>query len=355
MKTIILHPSSFILYFALSALFAVNLFADPPSTTAPPGVATSTGPDGILVKTGANSGLLGVNGSGLTLNGTPLGSAAIPATNVLFVDANGNDGTAAVGDPTHPWATAQAAYVAAATYSAAHSNCPVLLQFGVGSFGGIALTADWNSSIFVRGMGRGVSLLGGISGQNAGGNGYNVTLISDGSLDLTNVLCTGDANGDAPGNINLTGAFVSGTIDASGSQSTTGINSISGNITLTNCTVNEIDANGGNGGSGGGNAQNITVRTSLVTGPVNNNGTIGGGNDGVLLAVSSRFQNLINQTQGGGSCTMTSCFYYLAPGGSNLYDICFDGLPVDLGTPFTGAGTSEIGARTTNIAITSND
>ena len=37
---------------------------------------------------------------------------------------------------------AETAYNASATYSAAHSNCPVLLQFGVGSFGGIALTAD---------------------------------------------------------------------------------------------------------------------------------------------------------------------------------------------------------------------
>jgi len=336
-----------VLAFILQPLAFSPLFADPPATTQPP-------------------------------------ISSITSASVLFVAANGNDSEAVVGDPTRPWATWQAAYISGTTYSAAHGNCRVLLKGGIISGAGITLTANWNANVLVAGLGPQLTSIGGISGagtpgvagldiiyQNNGGNagnGADISLVSDGSVNVGAVVVDGGVggagyndvsipgvveggNGGNAGTITLTNVYFAGT-SAKGGQGGTGgwaedgagndgNGGNGGTIVLTDCksASASVDASGGSSGNtvygNGGSAGIINITRSLV-GSVSANGAYGyyggtNGNDGTATLFETIFQS-VQFAQGNGTAS----------------DLCGDGQTVANGTPFCGAGSSASGALTTN-------
>jgi len=353
-----------ILLCALCALCGQSLRADPPPTTQPPGGG------------GADS------------------------TYILFIDAHGNDSTATVGDPTHPWADWQTAYGSGATYSAAHGNCKVLLKGGIISGTGINLAADWNSNVALAGMGPSLTSVGGInaSGTNGsngadgsagvpggnganGGNAFNINLTSDLSVDVGNILADGGAGGNGgnntddtgtggnggnagnPGAITLNGVYSSGAISES-QQNFGNAGYDTGGYTFTSGYGGGVGGpTGGSNSTGGWLILTNVVCTGAVNGNGGNGGTdqFGGGaasSSGVSISISNSVVNTIsassgNDNYGGGAAGYIALdrtrFNSVTAAGSipTLIDYCADGTAA-VSNPFTGFGTSSSGAATTN-------
>ena len=145
------------------------------------------------------------------------------------------------------------------------------IQIGSGSFGPVnlndAYAANWPSGIQVKGVSAATSNLGGII---AAGNdivfdygtstvvsnptaGKNVTVISDNTVNLGNIVTTG-------GNSGASGVVISDTISGANS----------GNIVLTNCTAGMLATDGGGqfhnsmGSAGVGSTGSVTLTNSTV-------------------------------------------------------------------------------------------
>lgn len=179
-------------------------------------------------------------------------------TRTLYIDAGGDNATAEIGNPSKPYATAQAAFDAAL---AAAGN--YLLKFGVGSFGTIVLpSGGWPSRISIAGCGYKASKLTGIDGTGANGangtshataptsgeagdNGKGAAITSDGSVNLGVVNLSG-GNGGNGGNFTDPAAST----ENGGNGVVGGAGAVPGSLVLVDAVYDEIILNSGNGGNG---------------------------------------------------------------------------------------------------------
>lgn len=196
--------------------------------------------------------------------------SSISTPRVLYVETTGNNGTAVVGDPSKPYATAQAAFDAALALTGNY-----LLKLGVGSFS-VTTTSVWPSRIAVSGAGRKHSLLT-LDTSN------NVVLCSDMTVDVT-INATGAAGsaggtGNAPGGAGGTG----GTGDTGPYIE---LHGVYGRIT----TIGGDGGTGGNGGDGGG----------VIIGGIGGDGGTGG-TGGPVLAVDCALEYLNSYGGAGGN------------------------------------------------------
>jgi len=178
------------------------------------------------------------------------GGSVISVTRTVFVDLSGNDSTAAIGDPSKPFLTAQAAYNAVPT-SGSNKYRMVL---GVGDYT-ITLAADWNPNLpSIIGTGTDSTSL------TINGNGANGSAGSDGVNGTFGANAVAGSNGadgtvSSPYGANGTdatpaGAGTDGTNGTDGEVGGTG-KSVSIRADFLTCTINN---NGGNGGPGGNGA-----------------------------------------------------------------------------------------------------
>lgn len=245
--------------------------------------------------------------------------SAISTPLVYYVQTNGDNGTGERGNPSKPYATAQAAYDAAATYSAANSNPPILIQFGVGSHTGITLTdTAWLSNIRLGGVPgatlAGITMAASPAAENDLGqpSGW-LDLTSDGILTITTISSTAsDGNGEVSGS------------GRSGGDA--------GEIRLRNVrvlTVNQTGGDGSNGGAGvGGNGGDLNAIVMIdCRGPVDVNrsegvaGT-GGGGSGVAAVINALWAlrvefDVITQAAGGDAA---SSYYHCSAGDGDSFN-----------------------------------
>lgn len=239
--------------------------------------------------------------------------SAISTPLVYYVQTNGDNGTGERGNPSKPYATAQAAYDAAATYSAANSNPPILIQFGVGSHTGITLTdTAWLSNIRLGGVPgatlAGITMAASAAAENSvGQNSGWLDLTSDGLLTITTISSTAtDGNGE-----------VSGSGTGGGDA---------GEIRLRNVRVGTITQTGGDGSNGtagvGGSAGDLNYIVLIdcrgpitVTRTAGTPGTGGGGTGASPLeqgiwALRVEFAEITQS-----ATAIASSFYYLCTSG----------------------------------------
>jgi len=181
----------------------------------------------------------------------------------IYIRSNGNDSTGD-GSSGNPYLTAQKGFEIA--YAGAGNK---VLDFGVGSFGGVNLATasayEWPSRIAVRGAEATTSFVGGINGDGSptdvvdgspvmGGPGSNISIISNKTINIGNIQTNGGgtycAEGSDPGagNVTLIDCIVN-TITSRGSDGCadwppTG-GSTGGNINLTNSNCLNIDCRNG--------------------------------------------------------------------------------------------------------------
>lgn len=167
---------------------------------------------------------------------------------------------------------------------------PWVIRIGPGTrtdFGGIRITADWNTYVSLFGSGEDITELDSIDGSNDSGNAYNVTLIAS-NLALR-LIDTSTAGAFVAGNINMT--FNTGSINQS--------------------SVLALDLSAGVGGTGG----NLVLDRNLV-GEVR----MGSNSPGTIRALRSKFQpfaadNCIDNLNGGS--TLSDCIFRTSNGGTN--------------------------------------
>jgi hypothetical protein len=187
-----------------------------------------------------------------------LGNGRVPAANIVFVDADGDDDTAEVGNRARPFASAQAAYDA--IKDLATGTGKYLLKLGVGSFS-VSLSADWNPYVQVAGIGE-LSLLtvnangGGVNGLN-GNSAKNVAITSDQSVTIS-VTANGvnglDGADEVWDQTNYPDYYYDDPNYASPQAG--GVGGNGGSVALTNCRVGTVTVSGGTGGGGGASSYN---------------------------------------------------------------------------------------------------
>jgi hypothetical protein len=211
------------------------------------------------------------------------GGAPISNPGVAYVQTNGVNATAALGNPAKPFLTIAAALSAA---SAASQTRPTLV-LGRGTFVGDALLTSSALSIFMTGAGVGATTI------NAAWDG------ADGTV---------GAAGDPPG-------------DGTHGQSFTGCPTLSSDQSLTlNITITGGNGNtggentgsgfGGTGGDGGSIAgivlRGVTGNVSMTPGPLGTGGSgeAGAGSDGVDGTVSYSTLQFCDVTTSGATETI---------------------------------------------------
>jgi len=198
-----------------------------------------------------------------------------------WVESDGNDSTAAIGNPAKPYATMQAAFDDGAR----------MFYLGYGTFSGIQLS---NGSIDISILGQGASRTtisvilsvaqGDIIVRDIGVFSVNISIIG---VDAS-TADTGAGSGSSSGAIYLYGVYAAtirgnaGNGGASDGNNNSGTGGNAGNITLTNCIVATINSNGGSGGysevtgSAAGNGGTVRLIRSSVTSSISVNGGTGG-------------------------------------------------------------------------------
>lgn len=226
----------------------------------------------------------------------------------LYISTSGNDSNNGLS-PSTPFRSAQKGFLTARF----GGSGDYVLQFSAGTYSGIRLTSAWPSRIQIKGASASTTFLGGIdaAGNDSTGsapaeNGYPITLISDGSINLQNVSSNGGFDNGydsgqypiagAGGTIDLTGCvftnvYANGgesvfTINSDGSHSNRG-----GSITLHNCTGLDVVASGNDNCGGGGSitAYNSNLRdldASTATGG-GFGGDCGDANAGGTISITS--------------------------------------------------------------------
>lgn len=250
------------------------------------------------------------------------GGSSISTPKIAYVETNGDNGTAAIGNPALPYATAQAAYNALAAASAGDYT----LHIGAGTFAGITLAVGWSANVkAIVGRGYLVSRLGGITGAGATGGdggtdepglpgaaGLSITdLCSDFSVNLGDIDVHGGDGGDG-------GTSGDGEQGYNGGDGGEG-----GQLRLRNCVCNSINNRAGDGGAGavgnstngfggnGGSSASLHLHGCIVLGNINSGVGTGGpayppatpGNPGSEIGyyyiARSRFDEMVCDTSGG--------------------------------------------------------
>jgi hypothetical protein len=221
------------------------------------------------------------------------GGSAITVTRTAFVDASGNDGTAIMGDPGHPYLTAQAAYAA---LIATYPSTPSLLKLGVGTGWSIALGSlgAWNSNVEVSGAGYPNTALGITT------DGGAIALTSDQSV-LLSVTTDSTASSTNGGAVTLTNCSV-GSISANAASPVDDFSTLingyhGGNISLTDCllfggTTASGSAGVEGGGPGGGGGVHLLSCYASAAASLHV-GTVSGGNGGAVYMRCSNFLGVI--------------------------------------------------------------
>jgi len=199
----------------------------------------------------------------------------------LFVRSTGSD-TKGDGSQNSPLATPQKAFEIA--YK---SSGDFVIDLGEGTFQGIDLdlasASEWPSRIALRGMGAGISRLGGIHAKGKDTNraddkatsGKNISIISNNSIHLGNIdarggtsCCGAVSSAGIPGLIDLTGV-VAGNINIEGSRGapqSVPTSTDGGTIVAVNSSIGDILANGvtdnGDGVVSSGGIINLTSSTA---------------------------------------------------------------------------------------------
>lgn len=203
------------------------------------------------------------------------GGWSISTPKVAYVETDGDNATAVIGDPAKPFSTAQAANAAIA----AAATADYILQLGIGSFGTIT-NLDYKIKN-IRGRGAKVSLLAGIhndgaavTGGEAGNSASAIELDSDLSCHLGEIYAKGSDGG--------AGVVVDDIGQPGGAGGDGNI------IVLSGCVFTSVAALGGTGGAGGGGSAG--------------NGTGGnGGTNGAILLKGCRFTSLGSGGGAGGA------------------------------------------------------
>ena len=195
---------------------------------------------------------LGADGTFLKSNGASLaptfatpagGGSSITGTGFAYVRSGGNDTTGTIGDPSKPYATAQAAW----------DDGAVAFDFGPGVSWSIdavfGFGAGAPSNIFFKGAGAQSSVSLTWRGEdNAEGDGRNspqLNLISDGSVYISLTIAGGDATHESD-------PYAGGSV---------------GSYSLVNCyitTLSVTPGSGCNGGSNGAIAETATAEFSMI-------------------------------------------------------------------------------------------
>jgi len=237
----------------------------------------------------------------------------------IYIRANGNDSTGD-GSINAPFLTAQIAFERAYDISQyAGSNELLVLDFGIGNFGGVNLVtanaSEWPNNIAVRGISSEESFLGGVNGNGIEGvfdyetytyiveptPGSHISITSNSTINLGNITANGGnsgggyAGGMNGGNIELTDIVVNN-INSNGSDTVGGNNSGAGGtiLLMRSITEGEIISNGGySSGSTAGQGGSITIIDS-TTRTISANGGSGdyGGNGGSIIITNSRSGNI---------------------------------------------------------------
>lgn len=186
-------------------------------------------------------------------------------TSTAFLSGDGDDATAAIGNPFKPYATPQAAWDAGATTLAFFPN--------PGGYSGIFDTGAISLTLFSFAAATFIGNIQSPAGVTITGNGAN--LISINAIQ-TYAITSAVTNGIPAGPANVRG-----------------------------CSVESIDAHGGytgfptyNGGAGG----DITLRDSIITNSINRTGGTGGsggGSTGAAGALIATFTEFVNDPGAG--------------------------------------------------------
>jgi len=197
---------------------------------------------------------------------------------LLFVRDGGNDGDGlTVGNAkSNPQNAFDVAF--------ADTGVAYVLDIGTGTFAGVTLTADWPSRISVQGAGAALSNIGGINGfgadapssETGGGNGLNIEIIGNGTVNLGDVLVYGGSDsygwgGGSGGVVTLTNVTCGAVVTVGGNVGGSVVG-YGGSISLTDCITGSLYAYCGSDLSGysryyfGGSqpAGNVTLVNSTV-------------------------------------------------------------------------------------------
>lgn len=229
---------------------------------------------------------------------TNIGMIAATTKKILHVAAHGNNATAN-GTAELPYLTAQAAYDAAVALAA-----PVVLFFGVGSFGNITTSlSGWDDNVILGGMGYAVSTVGTITCLG----GINV-IRGDGNVYITQIVSSG----------------ATGTTGSPGSPGSPGTDGGAGGnafeLQLSGVVAGSVVANGGTGGAGGNGG-------SSEEGYGNSGGNGGQGGNGAAITMSFCKVGIVQSQYGDGGL-----------GGSGGSGPEGDGPPGSDGSVGTGGG-----------------
>lgn len=255
--------------------------------------------------------------------------------NTVYVDKNW-EALRAVGYPAY--ATAQEAYDA--VYPFATIANPYLIKFGNGveaDFGGITITADWNTYVSLLGNGIDISVISFIDGHNDSGNAYDVNLIA--SLMTIRMIDT-----------STSGAFVAGDVSISLNAGTLNVSSSS-----------SLDLSAGAGGTGG----NLTLRRTVIGEII-----MGTNSPGTIQARFTEFgpfapDNCIDNLNGGstfGFCTFrtggggAACIANVTSNGAQFTNCLFvpngGGAPIDAAVARTIVSYNNIAKNANGVNVT---
>ena len=227
----------------------------------------------------------------------------IAHASVVYLRADGDDGTGLIGDASLAFQSAQAA-VDAAIAASPSTQFPVTIDVGAGdvtNFGSVVLSANFGQHVSWRGAGAGISSIGGIdasgpagfsptypgydapcaeggSGED-GGVGYQLMLSGDSTVNLGSIRSVGGSGGTPY-------------YDGCGSPYMNGNGGSGGSVEIGAGTlVGSIDVSGGQTG-GGGSTYNVPVAGgggSVSVGAGAETGTINarGGLPGVFVTANS--------------------------------------------------------------------
>lgn len=207
---------------------------------------------------------------------TNLGLKSASTVRTLHVAAYGTGGATDNGSLELPYLTAQQAYNAAVLLAA--TSQPVVIKFGVGSFGNIS-TTTWNTNVILSGVGYVASEIGTITVtaginvirsdetlyiQQITASGANGTAGTTGSgdggpggdggngaeLQLSGVIVgTAVANGGTGGVGGNGGGYNDGGYGSSGGNGGNG--GTGGTISMSHCRIGVVLSGGGTAGTGG--------------------------------------------------------------------------------------------------------
>jgi hypothetical protein len=266
-----------------------------------------------------------------------------------YISPTGDDGTAALDNPSLPFATAQAAFdiVQADWYS--NQSDYYLLSFADGdetNYGAIGVFVDWPEQIWIEGAGRNTTSIGGISGSaggdqyGTGGAGTSLNINSDGSIKVaylqggsggTGIGEGYNCYGGAGGNVIAANLYISGNVTGGNGGGTNtspygdwtyGGNG--GSVTLTNCYCTNAY-----GGTGAGTSSDYEA-FSGIGGSVTISGVLSGETYASSIFYggdsASSYGNFGGSAATGGGIDISDCTFNSCVAGSSSETRGFNGI-----------------------------